>query len=319
MRHFVVVSLLFAAATARAESHRFNLHVNPGVLLANAGVAPEIDLGADWQFVRGVALDVRVGTSFPITDFGLGLIFNPAIGARFRVLDDTQGYANDAGGNLAGNLSIAPHLGGLVGTIGAGVSLDVEVAYVFSVSRPVQLGPFVRPIIGFGTFGVVGGATVGLAVHFGLGPELGHDRDGDGVGDERDRCPDTPPGTDVDARGCTIIPKAMVLDGITFKLNSADIEPASERTLQRALLALRDNPEARVEVGGHTDDTGSVERNEVLSRERAQAVVTWLTSHGVAANRLSSKGYGATRPKVKNTDEAARTVNRRIEFTRLDE
>lgn len=318
MKRIAALVVSLSAVSALAESNRFNLHVNPGVLLTSAGVGPEIDLGVDWQFVRGVAADLRVGTSFPINQFGVGIVFNPAVGVRFRLLDDVQGYNNQPGGNLAGNLSIAPHVGAIIGSVGAGLSVDVEVAYVFSVARPLQLGPFVRPVVGFGTFGVVGGATVGLALHFGLGPEPGHDRDGDGVGDERDRCPDTPPNTEVDSRGCTVIPKAMVLDGITFKLNSADIEPASERTLQRALLGLRDNPEARVEIGGHTDDTGTVERNETLSRERAQAVRQWLVAHGIDAGRLTAKGYGATKPKVKNTDEASRTVNRRIEFTRLD-
>lgn len=313
----LVVSLF--AVSALAESNRFNLHINPGVLISNAGVGPEIDLGFDWQFVRGIAVDVRVGTSFPINDFGLNLMFNPAAGMRFRLLDDVQGYANQPGGNSAGNLSIAPHVGALIGSVGAGFSIDVEAAYVFSVATPLQLGPYVRPLIGFGTFGVIGGVSVGLAMHIGIGPELGHDRDADGVGDERDKCPDTPAGSEVDARGCTIIPKAMVLDGITFKLNSAEIEPDSERTLQRALLGLRDNPEAQVEIGGHTDDTGTTERNETLSRERAQSVRQWLVSHGIDAGRLTAKGYGATKPKVKNADEASRTINRRIEFTRLDQ
>ncbi|MDP2270066.1 MAG: OmpA family protein [Archangium sp.] len=310
---------LLASSGARAESHRFNLHVTPGLLLANAGVGLDLGVGADWQFTRGLGLDARIGTMLLFSDFGLGIAFNPAVGVRLRFLDDHQGYANDTPGNLAGHLSVAPHLGALIGSVGAGLTLDTEVTYVFSVGRPVQLGPFIRPVIGFGSFGVVGGVTVGLAVTFGLGPELGLDRDGDGVGDERDVCPETPAGAEVDARGCTLIPRAMVLEGIFFKLNSADIEPDSERTLQRALAALRDNPDARVEVGGHTDDTGSAERNDTLSQARAQAVAGWLVAHGIDARRLTSKGHGSTRPKVKNTDEASRAINRRIEFNRLDQ
>ena len=65
-------------------------------------------------------VDVRVGTSFPIGNYGLGLMFNPAAGVRFRLLDDVQGYGNERGGNLAGNLSIAPHVGALIGSPGAG-------------------------------------------------------------------------------------------------------------------------------------------------------------------------------------------------------
>jgi len=319
MHRLVAVTLVLLAASSRAESNLFNLRASPGVLLSSAGVAVDVDLGADWQFTRGVALDVRVGSMIQFAGFGPGFALNPAVGMRFRLLDDAQGYANDSGGNVAGHLAIAPHLGLYLGLGGPALTVDAEVTYLFSVARPVQVGPFVRPIVAFGPGGVFGGATLGVTVNFGLGPEYGHDRDADGVDDVQDRCPDSPPGAEVDGRGCSVIRHQMVLDGIQFRLNSADIEPSSEQTLQRALASLRDNPHARVEVAGHTDDTGTVERNEVLSGDRARAVTSWLVSHGIDAGRLVAKGYGATRPKVQNTGEVARAVNRRIEFVRLDE
>jgi outer membrane protein OmpA-like peptidoglycan-associated protein len=312
-------ALLLFSVAARAESNRFNLHVTPGALLSNQALGADVGVGFDWQFLTGLALDVRLSTQVVSDGFAVGPVLNPALGLRLRFLDDHQGYQNEKHGNSAGHLALAPHVGAVIGIIGAGVTFDAELGYEWSIARPFQLGAFVRPMLGFGTFCVMGGASVGVAMSFGFGPEMGLDRDGDGVGDERDRCPDTPAGVEVDGRGCTIIRHVMVLEGILFKLNSADIEPDSERTLQRALTALRDNPQARVEIGGHTDDTGTAERNDVLSAQRAQSVASWLTAHGVEARRLTSKGYGSSKPKVKNSDDVSRAVNRRIEFTRLDE
>jgi OOP family OmpA-OmpF porin len=110
----------------------------------------------------------------------------------------------------------------------------------------------------------------------------------------------------------------MVLDGITFKLDSADIESASEATLQRALQALRDDDTARVEIAGHTDSQGTADYNRKLSEDRANAVASWLRARGIDGRRLTSRGYGATRPVAPNTDEAGRARNRRIEFVRVD-
>lgn len=318
MPRLLVVLLALASLTARAESNRFNLHLTPGVHLSGVGLGADLGVGADWQFTAGFGLDVRVGTMLLGTNFGLVPAFNPAIGLRVRVLDDHQGYANQPNGNLTGHLAIAPHLGAILGGTGAGLSVDTEVAWLFSVARPLQLGPFARPFVTFGTWGVTGGAVIGLALDFGFGPEMGLDGDGDGVGDERDRCPETPPGVDVDRRGCTIVPKQMVLDGITFRLDSADIEAASEATLQRALSALRDDPEARVEIAGHTDDLGTAEHNLRLSEDRANAVAQWLRAHGIAGKRLTTRGYGASKPIAPNSDEAGRARNRRIEFVRVD-
>jgi outer membrane protein OmpA-like peptidoglycan-associated protein len=166
-----------------------------------------------------------------------------------------------------------------------------------------------------------GGARDGWEVQNGRNPldPNDDDLDQDKVPDDRDACPGTPPGTEVDQRGCAVLRREMVLDGITFRLNSADILPSSQQTLQRALQTLRDNPRVRVEVAGHTDDLGKPDYNQRLSEARAGAVVSWLISQGIEPARMMARGYGATQPKAANDSEPNRAKNRRIEFRRLSE
>lgn len=144
------------------------------------------------------------------------------------------------------------------------------------------------------------------------------DSDHDGVADDRDQCTGTPRGVEVDARGCAILRAQLVLDGITFAFDSAEILPASEPTLLRALSMLRDNPTARIEISGHTDNVGAEAHNRRLSEERAQGVRRWMTEHGIEAARLTARGYGPSRPRASNDSEEGRAQNRRIEFAHLN-
>ena len=166
-----------------------------------------------------------------------------------------------------------------------------------------------------------GGVPDGYEAQNGTDPlnRADDDQDLDTVLNDRDQCPGTAEGTEVDERGCAVIRAQMVLPGITFALNSAEILPASERTLNIALQILRDNPDARVEVGGHTDNTGARQHNMQLSRARADSVRTWLSTHGIDAGRMSARGYGPTQPAAPNETEEGRAQNRRIEFSRIDE
>jgi len=77
---------------------------------------------------------------------------------------------------------------------------------------------------------------------------------------------------------------------------------------------LRQDPSLRVEVAGHTDNVGTPASNLTLSQRRAQAVLSYLSGHGVPAARLRAKGYGATKPLATNDSEAHRAQNRRIEL-----
>jgi len=115
----------------------------------------------------------------------------------------------------------------------------------------------------------------------------------------------------------TEVGKSIVLEGITFATNSADIAPASEGTLEKAYNTLVENPEISVEIQGHTDNTGRHAYNMTLSRKRAESVKTWLVSKGVDASRITTQGFGPDRPISPNTTPEGRKSNRRIEFFRV--
>lgn len=108
----------------------------------------------------------------------------------------------------------------------------------------------------------------------------------------------------------------VIKQQIQFAHNSADILPASTGLLEEIADALRSNPRIkRVEVQGHTDNTGAADYNQTLSDQRAASVRSWLTDKGgVAAERLSSKGYGQSRPLVPNVTAGNRARNRRVQF-----
>lgn len=99
--------------------------------------------------------------------------------------------------------------------------------------------------------------------------------------------------------------------GIHFETGKATILPDSAGTLKQIVLLLDQNPDLRLRVEGHTDNQGNAAANQALSEKRAEAVVAWLTSHGVAAARLGAKGFGQTEPVADNSSEEGRAKNPR--------
>lgn len=144
------------------------------------------------------------------------------------------------------------------------------------------------------------------------------DRDGDGVYDRMDRCPNTPAGTQVDDRGCEILfedeETPLVLEGVTFATNSAELTGNSATILDRVAQSLAANPEVRVRVVGHTDNTGSTAYNVQLSQRRAESVRDYLVGQGVAAGQLEAVGVGPQSPIASNDTEEGRARNRRVEL-----
>lgn len=108
--------------------------------------------------------------------------------------------------------------------------------------------------------------------------------------------------------------KTFILKNIFFDTDKAELLPQSFVALDSLATLLYEYPAMEIEISGHTDNTGSIERNEVLSLERAQAVVEYLKEWGVEPHRLSFAGYAATKPIDTNQTEAGRQNNRRVEF-----
>ncbi len=104
------------------------------------------------------------------------------------------------------------------------------------------------------------------------------------------------------------------LDGINFPHDSAELTPASIARLDKAVATLNSRSKISVEVAAHTDSSGKDSYNQALSDRRATSVMNYLVSKGIAADRLSSKGYGETQPIVSNKTSDGRAQNRRVEL-----
>jgi outer membrane protein OmpA-like peptidoglycan-associated protein len=154
------------------------------------------------------------------------------------------------------------------------------------------------------------------------GCSLPKDADGDGVTDDKDRCPHTPAGVKVDEEGCQVLfeqaKKSLILEGVNFATGKAELTPESQTILEGVAESLVANEEIKVQVGGHTDNTGSAAVNKRLSAARANAVREYLISKGVAANRLTAAGFGPSKPIASNKTAEGRAQTRRVELTRLN-
>ena len=140
------------------------------------------------------------------------------------------------------------------------------------------------------------------------------DSDGDGVVDSKDACPGTPAGVKVDANGCEIKAKAISLTGILFHTDSAELRSESVAVLNATAETLIANPGVAVEIAGHTDSRGEAAYNQGLSERRAKSVRDYLISKGVKGSRLSSAGYGESQPVADNATSEGRAKNRRVEL-----
>ena len=110
--------------------------------------------------------------------------------------------------------------------------------------------------------------------------------------------------------------KAIVLEGVVFATGKADITPASAEILEKAFQTLQQNPDITVEIRGYTDTVGNRPYNMRLSQKRADAVRTFLVQKGIAATRITAKGFGPDNPVASNKTPKGRQQNRRIEFYR---
>ena len=101
---------------------------------------------------------------------------------------------------------------------------------------------------------------------------------------------------------------------ILFDFNSSSLRPESQQTLAALASNFRNYPDEQVTIEGHTDSIGTPEYNQTLSQQRASAVSGYLSAEGVPSERITSIGYGETRPKASNDTPEGRQVNRRVEI-----
>ncbi len=146
------------------------------------------------------------------------------------------------------------------------------------------------------------------------------DRDGDTVVDRLDNCPDE--AGNPEFNGCNkrqlvalIDDKLDILDVVYFQTNKATILSRSFGLLDNVAEVLADHSELQmIRVEGHTDSQGNDDKNKALSQRRAEAVVAYLVSKGVPADRLQAAGFGEEQPIADNTTKEGRAANRRVEF-----
>ena len=164
------------------------------------------------------------------------------------------------------------------------------------------------------------------------------DSDGDGVPDDEDECPGTPPGIEVDAVGCAgdsdgdgvtddidvcmNTPKGAIVDdrgcwvvkGVKFDYKKWDVKPQFNSNLDNIIDILKNTLDLKIRVEGHTDNIGSEKYNLGLSKKRAESIKAYLVKKGIDESRITSMGHGLSKPIADNVTKEGRALNRRAEL-----
>ena len=144
------------------------------------------------------------------------------------------------------------------------------------------------------------------------------DRDKDGVADDEDKCPDV--AGPASNGGCPIVKEevvrkvAVAAQNILFASSKSTLLNPSLKSLDNVVDILKQYPDLKLSVEGHTDNTGTAEHNLVLSQGRADAVKKYILSKGISESRLTSTGFGQDKPIVSNDNGSNRAKNRRVEL-----
>jgi outer membrane protein OmpA-like peptidoglycan-associated protein len=167
---------------------------------------------------------------------------------------------------------------------------------------------------------------------FGDTGRLEKDGDRDGIPDFADICPDTPNGVAVGQDGCpaqTTVVKVIKnadqniassavtagnLDNILFDFDRTELKSQYYSDLDKIAAMLKQTPEAKIAINGHTDNVGTAAYNQRLSEKRAVTVNNYFMEKGIEKDRLFPKGFGFKMNRASNEDEAGRALNRRVEL-----
>lgn len=310
----------FAAQSATADEGRF--YIVPGIQWMDFDSARQSD----------DELGYNVGVGYGLTDkLSTELTYSRINMSTLAGRDRLRAYRLDLVYNLdtaVGKLS--PYFVGGIGDTKFDTNKDTTVNLGAGLRHRfndrVEWRAAARTFYGFddGTYDF--GIDTGLVFHLGAAPAPRvaatpaptpiADADGDGVPDDRDACPDTPRNYAVDERGCPIMLEevARITLNVQFDFDQAVVKPEYFEDIRRVADFLAANDDVVATLEGHTDSTGSDEYNQDLSERRAAAVRQVLIDRfGVSAARISSVGYGESRPVTSNATSEGRALNRRVE------
>ncbi len=191
-----------------------------------------------------------------------------------------------------------PNLAGITANAGCPADTDKDGVYDSEDKCPKEKGPVSN-----------GGCPAKVA-----------DKDGDGVPDELDKCPNR--AGPASTKGCpevemTVAEKKVISDAISsvvFLPASANLTEYSKGLVTKIAALMKKYPDAKLRISGHTDSLGQAGDNLTLSRNRAASCLNLLANKGVDKNRMSSQGFGETKPIADNNTKAGRQKNRRVEF-----
>ena len=140
------------------------------------------------------------------------------------------------------------------------------------------------------------------------------DSDGDGIRDIDDACP-TVKGIEK-FQGCPELKDVLnsAMKGVFFETGSSKIKSESLPILNQLVKVMNNNPEAKLSIEGHTDNTGDHDLNVKLSKDRAASVKAYLVNKGIASDRMTTNGFGPDKPMDTNDTKEGRANNRRVEF-----
>lgn len=144
---------------------------------------------------------------------------------------------------------------------------------------------------------------------------IDNDTDKDGVANNLDQCPNTPAGRQVDAKGCKFVLTRTeeISMNINFASNSSTVEQGEFPDIEKVAKFMQKYGDISTVIEGHTDDRGAASYNLNLSQARADAVRNVLIErYGIAANRITARGFGETQPIATNDTKAGRLANRRV-------
>jgi OOP family OmpA-OmpF porin len=285
--------------------------------------------GDNNDYIREAYIPVGVGMKFKLND---RVAFDLGYDAKFIDGDNFDGIR--ANGTSKDKFSVIH--GGLEFSLGSAAKPDLTwsnpIAMMYDELKDPTLRQEVEALKGRVT-------NVEQAVQ-----DMKKDSDGDGVADYLDKCPNTPAGAKVDGSGCELdtdgdgIPDwkdkcplekgtaelngcpamgTATMNGVNniqFEFNSSVLRTSSYATLDQVSSSMRADKMLSLQLDGHASAEGTDAYNMQLSLDRANAVKTYLVNSGVDAKKISTTGYGETRPIASNATEDGREANRRVEF-----